>query len=69
MADTAIRPMRVKLIDIDNKYREKSKRGLRWQNLALMKISTYEKAMGNEVGFEIQILIKLISPVFSRSTG
>ena len=46
--------MKVKLVDVDNKYREKSRRGLRWQNLALMKISAYEKAMGNVVGFDIE---------------
>jgi hypothetical protein len=44
--------MRVKLVDVDNKYREKSKRGLRWQNRALMGISTLYKSRGCEVGFD-----------------
>lgn len=45
---------RVLLIDVDNKYRESKRRGKRFPNLALMKISAYEKAQGNEVGFGIQ---------------
>ena len=47
-------PKRILLIDVDNKYRERTRRSLRWRNLALMKISAYEKAKGNEVGFDIQ---------------
>ena len=46
--------MRVKLIDVDNKYREPSKRGLRWQNNFLQQLSTLKKSQGCEVGFEIK---------------
>lgn len=45
--------MKVKLIDIDNKYREKCQRGKRFPNLALMKLSAYHKAQGDIVGFDI----------------
>jgi len=60
--------MRVKLVDVDNKYRESKRRGKRFPNLALMKISAYEKAMGNEVGFNIDNPDKTyISCVFTRN--
>lgn len=45
--------MKVKLIDVDLKYRSKRCRGKIFPNLALMKISAYEKFCGNEVGFDI----------------
>jgi hypothetical protein len=58
----------VKLVDVDNKYRESKRRGKRFPNLALMKISAYEKVMGNEVGFEISNPDKTyISCVFTRN--
>jgi hypothetical protein len=60
--------MKVKLIDVDNKYREKKRRGKRFPNLALMKISAYEKAQGNEVGFDIENPDKTyISCVFKKN--
>jgi hypothetical protein len=60
--------MRVKLIDIDNKYREKKRRGKRFPNLALMKISAYEKSHGNEVGFDIENPdLTYISCVFKKN--
>ena len=46
--------MRVSLIDVDNKYRESKRRGLRWQNLALMKLSAYHKAQGDVVGLNLE---------------
>lgn len=60
--------MKVKLIDIDNKYREKKRRGIPFPNLALMKISAYEKSQGNAVGFDIQNPdMTYISCVFPRN--
>ena len=45
--------MRVRLIDIDNKYREPRRRGHRFPNLALMKWSAYYKARGDLVAFDL----------------
>jgi hypothetical protein len=61
-------PQRIKLVDVDNKYREKKRRGKRFPNLALMKISAYEKSQGNEVGFDIENPDKTyISCVFKKN--
>jgi len=60
--------MYVKLIDIDNKYREKKRRGKRFPNLALMKLSAYHKARGDLVGFNIENPdVTHISCVFKRN--
>jgi hypothetical protein len=60
--------MRVKLIDVDLKYREKKRRGKRFPNLALMKLSAYHKARGDLVGFDIaDPEITHISCVFTRN--
>ncbi len=45
--------MKIKLVDIDNQYREKSKRGLRWQNNFLQRLSALKKVQGHIVGFDI----------------
>jgi hypothetical protein len=60
--------MKIKLIDIDNKYREKKRRGIPFPNLALMKLSAYHKARGDLVGFDIENPdITHISCVFTRN--
>ena len=60
--------MKVKLIDIDNKYRGSKRRGKRFPNLALMKISAYHKKNGDGVGFDIPNPdITYISCVFSKN--
>lgn len=60
--------IRVKLIDVDNKYRESKRRGKIFPNLALMKISTYHKAKGDIVGFDISTPgITYISCVFTKN--
>lgn len=60
--------MRVKLIDIDNKYREKKRRGDRFPNRALMGWSQYYKNKGALVGFDIEDPdITIISCVFTRN--
>ena len=46
--------MKVNLIDIDLKYRASSSRGEIFPNLALMKLSAYEKSQGNLTGFNMQ---------------
>lgn len=59
---------RVLLIDVDLKYRSKRSRGDPFPNLALMKISTYEKSRGNIVGFDIENPdITYISCVFTKN--
>lgn len=59
---------KVLLVDIDNKYRESKRRGKRFPNLALMKLSAYHKARGDLVGFDIQDPdITHISCVFKRN--
>ena len=60
--------MRVLLVDVDNKYRELKRRGKRFPNLALMKISAYEKERGSTVGFDIETPdITYISCVFDKN--
>lgn len=60
--------MRVKLIDIDNKYRESKRRGKRFPNLALMKVSAYYKSLHADVGFSVEDPdITYISCVFPRN--
>ena len=60
----------VKLIDVDNKYREKKRRGKRFPNLALMKISAYHKQLGDTVGFETPNAdLTYISCVFDKNHG
>jgi hypothetical protein len=60
--------MKVKLVDVDNKYREPMRRGKRFPNLALMKLSAYHKARGDLVGFDIEDPdITHISCVFTRN--
>jgi hypothetical protein len=60
--------IRVKLIDIDNKYRESKRRGIPFPNLALMKLSAYHKARGDLVGFEIENPdITHISCIFTKN--
>ena len=60
--------MRVKLIDVDYKYREKKRRGIPFPNLALMKISAQYKALGYEVGFNVENPnLTVISCVFRRN--
>jgi hypothetical protein len=46
--------MRVKLVDVDLKYRSTSSRGDPFPNLALTKICRDEKLKGNIVGFDIE---------------
>ena len=46
--------MRVKIIDIDNKYRSKKARGKLWPNVAAAKTSEHHKKRGDTVGFEIE---------------
>ena len=63
-----VRFMRIKLIDVDNKYRESKRRGPRFPNLALMKISAFEKSQGNVAGFDIENPDRTyISCVFTRN--
>ena len=60
--------MKVRLIDVDNKYREPKRRGKRFPNLALTKVSAYYKAQGDTVGFDIEDPdITYISCVFTRN--
>jgi hypothetical protein len=60
--------MKVLLIDIDNKYREKRRRGIPFPNLALMKLSAYHKARGDVVGFDIKNpVLTYLSCVFTRN--
>jgi len=60
--------LKVKLVDVDNKYREKKRRGIPFPNLALMKISAYHKLQGDLVGFDIENPdITCISCVFTRN--
>jgi hypothetical protein len=60
--------MNIQLIDVDNKYRSKTLRGKRFPNLALMKISAYEKARGNNVGFDVKNPdLTYISCVFNKN--
>lgn len=60
--------MRVNLIDVDNKYRESKRRGKRFPNLALMKLSAHHKSLGDLVGFDIENPdITHISCVFTRN--
>ena len=63
--------MKVILIDVDNKYRESKRRGKRFPNLALMKISAYHKSQGDTVELNGDIddpnCIRYISCVFTRN--
>jgi hypothetical protein len=60
--------MRVKLIDVDLKYREKKRRGIPFPNLALMKISAWCKSVGYTVGFDIENPnLTAISCVFTKN--
>ena len=60
--------MRISLIDIDNKYREKKRRGKRFPNLALTKISADKKSKGDHVGFDIPNPDEIyISCVFTKN--
>jgi hypothetical protein len=60
--------MRVNLVDIDNKYRESKRRGKRFPNLALMKISAYHKSRGDFIGFDIDHPdLTYISCVFEKN--
>lgn len=60
--------MRVKLIDVDNNYRESKRRGSRFPNIALMKLSAYHKAQGDVVGFDVNGPdLTYISCVFTRN--
>jgi hypothetical protein len=60
--------VRVKIIDVDLKYRDPKSRGKKFPNLALMKISAYEKAQGNSVGFDTEKPDKTyISCVFDKN--
>jgi len=60
--------MNVLLIDIDNKYREKKRRGKRFPNLALAKISANKKSKGDRVGFDIPNPDEIyISCVFTKN--
>lgn len=60
--------MRIKLVDVDNKYREKKRRGKIFPNLALMKISAHYKSKGDTVGFSVKNPdITYISCVFERN--
>ncbi len=60
--------MKIKLVDVDNKYRNPRSRGKRFPNLALMKLSAYHKARGDLVGFDIENPdITHISCVFTRN--
>lgn len=59
---------RIKLIDIDNKYRESKRRGKRFPNLVLAKASAYHQALGDVVGFDIESPdITYISCVFDKN--
>lgn len=61
-------PETVKLVDVDLKYREKKRRGKKFPNLALMKISAYHKSLGDIVGFDVTNPdITYISCVFTRN--
>ncbi|MCJ7697258.1 MAG: hypothetical protein MUO73_02895 [Thermoplasmata archaeon] len=63
--------MKVHLIDVDLKYRESRRRGKRFPNLALMKISAWHKSQGDEVELNTEITdpncIRYISCVFTRN--
>jgi len=60
--------MRVSLIDIDNKYREAKRRGKRFPNLALMKISAYHKQEGDITGLNLLFPDKTyVSCVFTKN--
>jgi hypothetical protein len=60
--------MRVKLVDVDLKYREKKRRGCPPINLALAKVSAFHKAHGDLVGFNIENPdMTYISCVFTRN--
>ena len=60
--------MNIKLVDVDNKYREKKRRGKRFPNLALRKVSAYHKAKGDLVGFDIERPdLTYISCVFTKN--
>jgi hypothetical protein len=60
--------MRISLIDIDNKYREKKRRGKLFPNLALMKISAFHKLIRDDVGFNLNNADDIyISCVFEKN--
>jgi hypothetical protein len=60
--------MKVKVIDIDNKYRERKRRGKVFPNLALMKLSAFYKSRGDEVGFGVGSAdMVFISCVFTKN--
>lgn len=59
---------KIKLVDVDAKYRESKRRGKQFPNLALMKISAYHKARGDTVGFGIDNPdLTYISCVFTKN--
>jgi len=68
MGKSGVAGMKVKIIDVDLKYRESKRRGKPFPNLALMKISAYEKVNGNLVGFDIENPdLTYISCVFTKN--
>jgi len=60
--------MKIKLIDVDLKYREKKRRGIPFPNLTMLKLYAYYMGRGDEVGFNIKNPDKTyISCVFTRN--
>lgn len=60
--------IRVSLVDVDLKYREKTWRGVPIPNLALMKVSAYYKSLGYETGLFLKDEdIRWISCVFEKN--
>jgi hypothetical protein len=60
--------MRIKVIDIDLKYREKKRRGIPFPNLTILKLCAFYLSKGFEVGFNVKNPdITYISCVFTRN--
>ena len=60
--------MRIKLIDVDLKYREKKRRGIPFPNVALLKLYAHYLMNGHEVGFDIENPdLTYISCIFTRN--
>lgn len=60
--------MRIKLVDIDSRFRESKRRGKVFPNLALMKLSAFYKKRGDIVGFDVGSPdVTFISCVFTKN--